>query len=384
MPAFFAMRGWQGKRVGLQLLEEREADAVRSPSRPRANTRAWDRAAVLQDRRSKFAQGKAPVSRCADPAGLPTGPRSPAMMSRIGNELRAARERLAWDREAIAAYLRVRPAILEAIEEGDFADWPTGAYTVGILRSYARVLGLNANELARRLRAEAAGLTRKPELTFPAPVPERRVPVGAVVLLGALLMVGAYVGWYRVSANRPGEEPVRAVPQRLADMVQPPPAPVPVKVPPPEAVVQAPPPMALPAVPPTSAAAAIPAPGVFGPPMAATPVPAGAGLPPLPEGTRIVLRAKADAWLQVRDRQGPVLLNRVLHAGETWPVPIGKQLLLTTGNAGGTEVLVDGQLTAGLGNDGAVRRDLPLDPDAILNGSLTPPKLAAHTALPRH
>ena len=36
---------------------------------------------------------------------------------------------------------------------------------------------------------------------------------------------------------------------------------------------------------------------------------------------RIVLRAKADAWIQVRDKQGQVLLNRVLRAGETWPVP---------------------------------------------------------------
>ena len=35
---------------------------------------------------------------------------------------------------------------------------------------------------------------------------------------------------------------------------------------------------------------------------------------------RIVLRASADAWVQVRDRSGPVLLNRILHAGDTWTV----------------------------------------------------------------
>jgi cytoskeleton protein RodZ len=81
-----------------------------------------------------------------------------------------------------------------------------------------------------------------------------------------------------------------------------------------------------------------------------------------------------------------VLLNRVLRAGETWPVPPGKppgQLLLTTGNAGGTEVLVDGQLTAGLGIDGAVRHDLPLDPDAIRDGTLAPPVVASRTTPPR-
>ena len=80
--------------------------------------------------------------------------------------------------------------------------------------------------------------------------------------------------------------------------------------------------------------------------------------------------------MQVRDRGGQVLLNRVLHAGDTWAVPVRANLLLTTGNAGGTEVLVDGAATPALGAPGAVRRDLPLDPDQIKDGKLaaaTPP-----------
>jgi len=304
----------------------------------------------------------------------------------IGNDLRVARERLGWDPGAIAARLCIRPSVLSAIEEGRFADMPSGTYIVGFLCTYARALGLDADEAARRFRAEAAELTRKPELIFPAPMAEHGVPVGAVVLLGVVLAIGAYAGWYRLSSSRPGEEPVREVPQRLADMVQPPPAPLPKPAAAASVVAEAPPPVMPPSVPPSSAAAAIPTAGVFGPPLATTPVPPGAGLPPLPEGTRIVLRAKADAWLQVRDRQGRVLLNRVLRAGETWPVPPGKQpgqLLLTTGNAGGTEVLVDGQLTAGLGNDGAVRHDMPLDPDAIRDGSLVPPVVASRIAPPK-
>jgi len=98
----------------------------------------------------------------------------------------------------------------------------------------------------------------------------------------------------------------------------------------------------------------------------------------LPDGTRIVLRARAEAWIQVRDRQGQVLLNRVLRQGETWPVPPKLSLLLTTGNAGGTELLVDGASTVALGADGAVRRDMALDADAIRDGKLgTPPAAAA-------
>ena len=78
-----------------------------------------------------------------------------------------------------------------------------------------------------------------------------------------------------------------------------------------------------------------------------------------------MLRFKGDSYVQVRDKQGPVLLNRVMRAGETWPVPKGPGLTLTTGNAGGTEVLLDGQAAAPLGPTGAVKRDVSLEPEAI-------------------
>jgi cytoskeleton protein RodZ len=67
-----------------------------------------------------------------------------------------------------------------------------------------------------------------------------------------------------------------------------------------------------------------------------------------------------------------VLLSRVLHAGETWEVPERPNLLLTTGNAGGTDLLLDGAATGPLGGNGVVRRDLPLDPDLVKGGKLLP------------
>jgi cytoskeleton protein RodZ len=92
--------------------------------------------------------------------------------------------------------------------------------------------------------------------------------------------------------------------------------------------------------------------------------------PPAHDASRILLRASADAWLLVKDRSGAVLLNRVLKVGDTWPVPARSDLLMTTGNAGGTEIVVDGATTPALGGNGAVRRDLPLDPDQIKDGKL--------------
>ena len=99
------------------------------------------------------------------------------------------------------------------------------------------------------------------------------------------------------------------------------------------------------------------------PPLAVAPPPPPAAPPS--EDSRILLRANADAWVQIRERGGHVLLNRVLRGGESWAVPKGPALLLTTGNAGGTELLVDGEATPPLGPPGAVRRDIALEPDGL-------------------
>jgi cytoskeleton protein RodZ len=86
----------------------------------------------------------------------------------------------------------------------------------------------------------------------------------------------------------------------------------------------------------------------------------------------LAVRASADSWIQVRDHSGQVLFSRIMHAGEDWAVPSEQGLVLTTGNAGGTELVLDGSVTPPLGSSGAVRRDLPLDPDAIKSGRLVP------------
>ena len=69
--------------------------------------------------------------------------------------------------------------------------------------------------------------------------------------------------------------------------------------------------------------------------------------------------------MQVRTQSGSVVFSRILHAGETWPVPDKSGLLLTTGNAGGTELIHDGVTSQPLGGLGMVRRDVPLDPSRI-------------------
>jgi len=137
--------------------------------------------------------------------------------SRVGAELREARLRRGLALPDVVAQLRIRLRFLQAIEEGRVADLPGTVYAVGFVRSYAALLGLDAADVAWRFRAEAHEGDRKTELAFPVPMPDRGVPVGAVALLGVLLMAGAYAGWYRISGDRPvSAEVVPAVPERLA------------------------------------------------------------------------------------------------------------------------------------------------------------------------
>jgi Flp pilus assembly protein TadD len=100
-------------------------------------------------------------------------------------------------------------------------------------------------------------------------------------------------------------------------------------------------------------------------PHATPAAPPAAAVPMSAEGSpaRILLRARDETWVQVREREaGTVVFDRILRAGEQYTVPPRAGLLLTTGNAGGLEVIVGGEAMPSLGAERAVRRDVPLEP----------------------
>jgi hypothetical protein len=170
----------------------------------------------------------------------------------------------------------------------------------------------------------------------------------------------------------PPEAPPPA-PAKTAEAAPIPPGPAPAPAPTSVAPVAEPPP--LPAAPvPVAAAPAPPTPAPAAPPVGASPppAPASAAIDAGASRGRIVLRAKGDTWIEVRNRQGGVLVGRVLRDGETWPVPEQAALVLSTGNAGGLELLVDGTPAPSLGGVGMVRRDVPLDPDLVRAGQYAP------------
>ena len=331
-------------------------------------------------------------------------PETSAEAVRVGEELRDARLSLGVSLEEMADQLRINRRYLAALEEGRVRDLPGVAYATGFVRSYATMLGLDAPDMVRRFR-EGAGMATVPkDLVFPEPVPNRGVPAGAIIMVGAVLAIAGYAGWYYWSGSSirtvdevpalpprleqsarnagapplpgvntpdsagqsqpPGTPPANTATPHNSPPVAPPvagPAPA---VPPPTASAPAAPgaprpgqPPATTAAPPAATSAQQPAPAAPTPP----PVAAVPAEPPAP-ANRIMLRATQEAWVQIRDtRSGTVVLSRILQPRETYEVPEGAGLLLTTGRAEGLTIEVDGRASQALTGLVGVRRDILLD-----------------------
>jgi hypothetical protein len=91
--------------------------------------------------------------------------------------------------------------------------------------------------------------------------------------------------------------------------------------------------------------------------------------PPAETVAGVVLEARMDSWIKVVDATGKTVTNKVLKAGERYVVPDQPGLVLRTGNAGGLDVLVNGQKAPPLGDVGAVLTKISLAPDRLLDGT---------------
>jgi cytoskeleton protein RodZ len=92
-----------------------------------------------------------------------------------------------------------------------------------------------------------------------------------------------------------------------------------------------------------------------------------AAAPLLPR--RVVLRATARSWVEVSEGPDKEIFARLMYPGDTYEVPPRRGFVMSTGNAGGVQILIDGQLLPPLGPLGAVRRDVALDSDILLGNA---------------
>jgi hypothetical protein len=258
--------------------------------------------------------------------------------SHVGAALAEARRSLDLGVEDIASATRVRARFIVAIEAFDFDALPARPFVIGYVRAYAKALGLDADAVVARFRAEAPSVDD--DLQAPPGV-QRRVPLAPrLVGMVALMVVVGVIAWnvwrhaeaapLRATAPPPPAAPAPAGPVSLG-------APLPT---PPEA--STPPAYQTPGLPPSSSKAA-PAPAstadAEGAPFVAGGTVYGAAAP----GAGLILQAKAATPLVIRGSGGAVTFARQLAAGESWRAPADLDgLTVDVGAPASVEVYVSG------------------------------------------
>jgi cytoskeleton protein RodZ len=295
----------------------------------------------------------------------------------VADQLRMARVNRSLTIDEVAVRLNLRPASIEAMESGAYEKLPGAAYVAGFVHSYARLLMLDGAALVSQLKVESAVMQPKPVHEMPFKVSQRAFPSAGFIWTGLILLLGLLLLWTLTNNKFVPEMSTTELsdPQALpadvpmdaaeGDEVEAPattgsatagsaPSAAPVAAAPaPVAPVAVAPPAATPAVataPSASTAATPPAPAPSPSPSTATPPPAGA-----------TIMAKQNSWIQLRDAKGAVVVAKLLRAGESFPLPNTPGLMMTTGNAGGTFITVNGQPSAPLGQENQVVREIPLD-----------------------
>jgi cytoskeleton protein RodZ len=251
-----------------------------------------------------------------------------AAASGVGAELARARQEQGLGLAEVAQQLKFAARQIEALEQERFGALPGPTIARGMLRNYARLLKLDADELLARLgeRLEAPDAERL-AARFSQPVPfsdsgRRSTLVYAGLSLAILGAVGAVAyEWHQersakrqlafVAAAQAPLEPPRAAAPAQPPAPAAPPAPALPKSPPPVAKASAKPAEALPAA-----------------ETRAVPVPPPSGV------HRIVVSCEQECWIEVKDgldRQLVSSLNppgteRVVRGRPPYEVVIGNAL----------------------------------------------------------
>jgi len=260
----------------------------------------------------------------------------------IGETLRRAREQRGLTLSQAAEATRIRSTHLLSLEEEDFAALPAPVFARGLLRTYARHLGLKEDELValldnHQLLVDTARV--QPEVprlrSSGSAMPRFLATCLVVILLGTL---GYYL--YHQYATFVASE--RGVPAGL-------PTPAPAVA----AALPTPQPTAILALtqPRPTSAPAVPTP----PTPAPTPAPTATALP-TPTATplsTVTVEAifTGTCWVQVWVDDVEVIHNWTAKAGER-RVWTGKKVYLWVGNAGAVDIIYNGKPLGRLGAQG--------------------------------
>lgn len=269
-----------------------------------------------------------------------------------GGLLREAREAAGMHIAALAVALKVPVSKLEALEAGNYESLPDTVFVRALASSVCRTLKMDAAPILAllpqsqnpRLAMDSRGLNA-PVKSSAGKLSSSSAPYAfsstskSVTLVVLALLVGA-VGVFFFPRQHDGGPAGAPEPEGVPSTVALAPATV---NPGPDTLGQT-----ASSLPPTAAAAATPAASALDAGVAQVPAPMATASEPSgalaadPAGT-LVLRARGESWVQVRDASGAVVLQRNLAAQESVAVNAPGPLAVVVGRADATEVFVRGK-----------------------------------------
>ncbi|WP_107313693.1 helix-turn-helix domain-containing protein [Burkholderia metallica] len=296
----------------------------------------------------------------AETNGAKPAPAGLESLAAVGSRLAQLRESRGWTVDDVSARLKVAPQKLRALEAGDISHLPGVTFALGVVRSYAKMLGVDPEPFAQALRRERG--VPEVDLSMPASsgtdLPRGRVsiPLGGSSrhhpwLWGTAIVVVAVVAvlmWHtggdssgllaRFKSGDAEHASAASVPAASSSSVEEAAASgasatVANEVPAPAAASAAPAPVA----PVVTAAASQP---VVATAAASAAAPAQPASVAVAAGQSMVeLKVKQDSWFSVRDKNGKELFSGLVHGGDAKQVAGDGPFKVTIGNKAGLDAI---------------------------------------------
>ncbi|MCA7998878.1 helix-turn-helix domain-containing protein [Burkholderia metallica] len=296
----------------------------------------------------------------AETNGAKPAPAGLESLAAVGSRLAQLRESRGWTVDDVSARLKVAPQKLRALEAGDISHLPGVTFALGVVRSYAKMLGVDPEPFAQALRRERG--VPEVDLSMPASsgtdLPRGRVsiPLGGSSrhhpwLWGTAIVVVAVVAvlmWHtggdsssllaRFKSGDAEHASAASVPAASSSSIEEAAesgasATVANEVPAPAAASAAPAPVA----PVVTAAASQP---VVATTAASAAAPAQPASVAVAAGQSMVeLKVKQDSWFSVRDKNGKELFSGLVHGGDAKQVAGDGPFKVTIGNKAGLDAI---------------------------------------------
>jgi cytoskeleton protein RodZ len=248
--------------------------------------------------------------------------------SSIGHVLKQARLDARLSVDDVSTSTRVRVPIVQAIEDDDFSRCGGDVYARGHLRTLARAVGLDPDELLERYEEEYGGRAA------PAPTaamfeaerirPEPRRPNWTAAMVAAIVAVVGFVGFTLFNGNDGGQQqPVAQTSHHAAKHDD-----------------------------------SEHKDGGHSKPADPKPEPSDSAIAGVP-ADKVTVRMVADSgksWVSVKDHSGKQLFQGDLRKGDSKTFTDDKRIDLVLGNAGAIKLWVNGKAVDRLGSDGNVER----------------------------